>query len=512
VSEGIVYLIGAGPGDPGLITVRGREALTRADVVLYDRLGTEQLMHLVRPDAELIDVGKAPGRAKLTQDETTALLVRLGQEGRVVARLKGGDPFVFGRGAEEAEALVRAGVRVVVVPGVTSAIGAPAAAGIPVTYRGMATAFTVVTGHEDPAKDAEQNDWDMLARLPHTLIVLMGMGRLRAIAERLIAAGRPADQPAAAIQWGTTPRQRSVTATLGTIADRVEDEGLGNPAILVFGDVVSREPGLAAAGRGPLAGRSVVVTRARAQASELAGALEALGANVIEMPVIRMQPTGPTAHAEAALDAIGDYDVIVLTSANGVEALAGLMAARGFDARSLRPEQVVAAVGPATAAALADHGIRADIVPERFVAEAMVEALKAHPMDGRRVLIARALDARPVIADALRARGAEVDDVVVYETVAERPSDEVIAQALEADVITFTSSSTVTNTLAVLDDAQRARLATGPRVVSIGPITSATARDAGLEVAIEAPASDIPALIEAVIGLVDAEQARPPAG
>lgn len=495
----MVYLIGAGPGDPGLITVRGREALTRADVVLYDRLGTEALMPLVRADAQLVDVGKAPGRATLTQDETTALLVRLGQQGKVVARLKGGDPFVFGRGAEEAEALVQAGVRVLVVPGVTSAIGAPSAAGIPVTYRAMSTAFTVVTGHEDPAKDAEQNDWDRLAGLPHTLIVLMGMGRLRGIAERLIAAGRPADQPAAAIQWGTTPRQRSVVATLATLPDRVEQEGLGNPAILVFGDVVSREPGLAAAGRGPLAGRSIVVTRARAQSSDLRGALEALGANVIEMPVIRIQPTGPTPHSDAALDAIGEYDVIVLTSANGVDALAALMAGRGMDARSLRADQLVAAVGPATAAALAAHGIRADVIPERFVAEAMVDALAAVPMDGRRVLIARALDARPVIADALRARGAEVDDVVVYETVAERPAGEAIGAALAADVITFTSSSTVTNTLAVLDDAQRTRLAAGPRVASIGPITSATARAAGLAVAVEADAGDIPGLIRAIV-------------
>ena len=501
MSDGIVYLIGAGPGDPGLITVRGREALTRADVVLYDRLGTEQLMHLVRPDAELIDVGKAPGRARMTQDDTTALLVRLGQEGRVVARLKGGDPFVFGRGAEEAEALVRAGVRVVVVPGVTSAIGAPAAAGIPVTYRGLATAFTVVTGHEDPAKDAEQNDWDMLAGLPHTLIVLMGMGRLRAIAERLIGAGRPADQPAAAIQWGTTPRQRSVTATLGTIADRVDAEGLGNPAILVFGDVVSRAPGLAAAGRGPLAGRTVVITRARAQGSDLAGQLEALGADVIEMPVIRIAPAVATPEIDAALGALGEYDIVVLSSANGVDALAGLMAERGMDARSLRADQLVAAVGPATAAALSRHGIRADVVPARFVAEAMVEALEAVPMEGRRVLIARAQGARPVVADALRARGAVVDDVVVYETVAERPPAEVLEQALDADIITFTSSSTVTNTLAVLDDAQRARLASGPLVVTIGPVTSATARDAGLTVTTEAEPSTIPSLVRAVVNL-----------
>jgi uroporphyrinogen III methyltransferase/synthase len=496
--RGMVYLIGAGPGDPGLITVRGREALMRADVVLYDRLGTEALMHLVRPDAELIDVGKAPGEVAMSQDDTTALLVRLGLEGKVVARLKGGDPFVFGRGAEEAEALVAAGVPVLVVPGITSAIGAPTAAGIPVTYRGMATAFTVVTGHEDPAKDSEQNDWDLLARLPHTLIVLMGMGRLPAIAERLIAAGRPANQPAAAIQWGTTPRQRSVVATLGTLSQRVQEEGLGNPAILVFGDVVSREPGLAAAGRAPLAGRTVVVTRARAQASDLGGALEALGAAVIEMPVIRIQPVPTSPEITAAMAAMGHHDIVILTSPNGVDALAVLMATHGVDTRHLNPHQLFAAIGPATTQALEGIGIRADIVPERFVGEAVLDALADTAVEGKRVLIARAKHARPVIADGLRARGAIVDDVAVYETVAVRPSDDAVDAALGADIITFTSSSTVTNTLAVLDDDQRARLIAGPRVVSIGPITSDTARAAGLEVAMEADRSDIPGLIEAV--------------
>lgn len=499
MSQGMVYLIGAGPGDPGLITVRGREALMRADVVLYDRLGTEALMDLVRPDAQLVDVGKAPGRAAMSQDDTTALLVKLGHEGKVVARLKGGDPFVFGRGAEEAEALVAAGVRVLVVPGITSAIGAPSAAGIPVTYRAMATAFTVVTGHEDPAKDSEQNDWDLLARLPHTLIVLMGMGRLRGIAERLMAAGRPADQPAAAIQWGTTPRQREVVATLGTIADQVEQEGLGNPAILVFGDVVSRRPGLVAAGRGPLSGRTVVVTRARVQASDLRGALEALGARVIEMPVIRIQPLQATPQIAAAMAGLGQHDIVVVTSPNGVDALAAAMAAHGVDARHLSPEQTFVAIGPATADALRGMGIRADIVPERFVGEAVLEALEGTEVEGRRVLIARARHARPVIADGLRDRGAIVDDVALYETVAVRPPDDVVEAALDADIITFTSSSTVTNTLDVLDDQQRARLMRGPLVASIGPITSQTAREAGLEVGVEAGTSDIPGLIEAVI-------------
>lgn len=501
MSEGMVYLIGAGPGDPGLITVRGRAALMKADVVLYDRLGTEALMHLCRPDARLIDVGKAPDRVAMTQDDTTALLVQLGKEGHVVARLKGGDPFVFGRGAEEAEALVAAGVPCLVVPGITSAIGAPSAAGIPVSYRAMATGFTVVTGHEDPAKDAEQNDWDLLAKLPHTLIVLMGMGRLPAIAERLIVAGRPADQPAAAIQWGTTPRQRSVVATLGTLPQRVQDDGLGNPAILVFGDVVSREPGLASAGRGPLAGKTVVVTRARAQASDLRAALELMGAQVIELPVIRIAPVTASPELGTALADIGGYDIVIFTSANGVEEMAARMAEHGLDARALRPEQLVVAIGPATATALAGHGIRADVVPEHFVGEAVLDALASTPVEGRRVLIARARDARPVVADGLRARGAQVDDVAVYETLAERPPDEVIEQALDADIITFTSSSTVTNTLDLLDDTQRARLAAGPLVASIGPVTSDTAREAGLQVATEAHEHDIPGLMRAVLQL-----------
>ena len=501
MSRGIVYLIGAGPGDPGLITVRGRAALMKADVVLFDRLGTEALMHLCRPDARLIDVGKAPDRVAMTQDDTTALCVELGRQGLVVARLKGGDPFVFGRGAEEAEALVAAGVPCLVVPGITSAIGAPSAAGIPVTYRAMATGFTVVTGHEDPAKDAEQNDWDALAALPHTLVVLMGMGRLPAIAERLIAAGRPADQPAAAIQWGTTPRQRTVVATLGTLPQRVEEEGLGNPAILVFGDVVSRAPGLAAAGRPVLAGKTVVVTRARAQASDLAAALDLMGARVIQLPVIRIEPLMGSPELDAALADIGAHDIAIFTSANGVEQMAARMTERGLDARSLRADQTIVAVGTATSAALAAHGIRADVVPERFVGEAVLEALASTAVEGRRVLIARAADARPVIADGLRARGATVSDVAVYETIAERPPDDVIEAALDADIITFTSSSTVTNTLALLDDAQRARLASGPRVVSIGPVTSDTVQRAGLVVAAEAARHDIPGLIDALVDL-----------
>lgn len=502
-APGIVYLVGAGPGDPGLITVRGRQVLSIADVVLYDRLGTEALMDACRPDARLVDVGKAPGRQAMTQDETTALLVELGRAGNVVARLKGGDPFVFGRGAEEAEALVRAGVRVVVVPGITSAIGAPSAAGIPVTYRAVATAFTVVTGHEDPTKEAEQTDWDALARTPGTLVVLMGMGRLAAIAARLITAGRPADQPAAAIQWGTTPRQRSVVATLSTLAARVAEEGLGSPAVVVIGDVAALQPGLAAAGRGPLAGRTVVVTRARAQASELRVTLETLGARVLELPVIRIQPVPLSSEITAALDDLPSYDVLVLTSVNGVHQLAAHMADRGMDARALRADQVVVAIGPATAAALAGHGVRADVVPDRSVAEGVLDVLEGVSLHGRRVLVGCARDVRATLVDGLVARGAMVDEVALYDTVSQVPTPEAIHEALRADLITFTSSSTVTNMIALLDAAGRARLAAGPRVVSIGPITSATAREAGLHVHAEARSHDIPGLVQALLQDVD---------
>jgi uroporphyrinogen III methyltransferase/synthase len=281
----------------------------------------------------------------------------------------------------------------------------------------------------------------------------------------------------------------------------VEREGIGNPAILVFGDVVSREPGLAAAGRGPLAGRSVVVTRARAQASDLRGMLEALGARVIEMPVIRIQPLEATAEVDAAIAGIAAYDMLVLTSANGVEALAALMAARGMDARSLRPEQVVVAVGPGTAAALAAHGIRSDVVPERFVGEGVLEALAGSEMNGRRVLIARARDARTVVADGLRERGAQVDDIAVYETLAETPPARVVDDALAADIITFTAASTVTNTVAALGPDQLTRLAAGPAVASIGPITSQAARDAGLTGAAEADDSDMAGLVRAIHSL-----------
>jgi uroporphyrinogen III methyltransferase/synthase len=499
-ASGIVHLVGAGPGAPGLITVAGREALERADVVVYDRLGTEGLLHLCRPAAELVDAGKAPGRAAMSQDEINAALVEHGRGGRRVVRLKGGDPFVFGRGGEEAEALAAAGVPFEVVPGVTSAIAAPAAAGVPVTHRGLATSFTVVTGHEDPGKPSEQTDWAALARVPGTLVVLMGMGRLGDIADALMAAGRPRDEPAAAVQWGTTPRQRSVAATVGTLAARVEEAGLGPPSVIVVGPVAGLAATIGAEAARPLAGRRVVVTRARAQASELSERLRALGAAVTELPAIRIERLPERPELASALEGLGDYGLVVLTSVNGVDAFFDALAARGRDARALSAAATVVAIGPATAERLARRGVRADVVPERFVAEGVLEALAGVRLEGARALVARAAGSRPELVDGLERLGARVDEVLLYEAVPEPADPAAVAEALGADYLTFTASSTVRAFARLLGDADMARLADGgPRVVSIGPVTSATAREEGLRVAAEAAEHTIPGLVAALL-------------
>jgi len=494
---GWVALVGAGPGDPGLVTVRGRELLETADAVVVDWLGTEALTALCRPDARIIDAGKAPGRQAMTQEETTATLVALAREGLGVVRLKGGDPFVFGRGGEEAMALHAAGIPVEVVPGITSAIAAPGAAGIPVTHRAVATSFTVVTGHEDPSKPSEQTDWQAIARAPGTLVILMGMGRLAAIATALIAGGRPADQPAAAVQWGTTPRQRQVVATLGELAGAVGRAGLGNPAVVVVGEVV----GLAAAIDGrtarPLAGRSVVVTRARAQASELTRRLARLGAEVIELPVIRIAPLADPPGLAEVMERISEYRMLVLTSVNGVDCLFARLAERGRDARAIDRAARVVAIGPATAARLGAHGIRADLVPEQFVAEGILAALGDADLAGVPTLVARARGARALLVDGLAAAGARVDELELYEAVAEAPAPDEVARALAADYLTFTASSTVTRFVELVGAEQAGGVA--GRTVSIGPVTSRTMRAAGMPVHAEADPHTIPGLVDALL-------------
>jgi len=535
-SAGIVYLVGAGPGDPGLITLAGLERIREADVIVYDRLVSPRLLEQAREGAELIYVGKisgAPGGHD--QAGINRVLVEKGREGKRVVRLKGGDPFVFGRGGEEAEALREAGVPFHVVPGVTSAVAVPAYAGIPVTHRGVAATFAVVTGHEDPGKGEPAIDWRGLATAVDTLVLLMGMKTLPDVIEKLIAGGRPAETPAAVIRWGTTPDQRTVVGTLADIVRRVEEAGIEPPAITVVGEVVRLRETLQWFEQRPLFGKRVLITRTRRQASTLARLLAEEGAVPVELPAIEIEPSFDDAAVGAALEALsgGAYAWAVFTSANAVDLWFSLMRKRSLDARAFGGVRV-AAIGPATAEALAERGITADAVPAEYVAEGIVEALRGvgavrePPLlqPGDRVLVPRAEAARPELVDGLRALGAEVDEVTLYRAAV--PAD-APAEALAAlrdggiDIVTFTSSSTVRNLAALLGDDFRvilsgehagtgkvvssrrnlggeAAAARGPRplVACIGPITADTARELGLRVDVEAAEHTVAGLVAAL--------------
>jgi uroporphyrinogen III methyltransferase/synthase len=493
VSRGIVYLVGAGPGDPGLMTRRSLGLIAEADAILYDRLIPPGALEGARPGAELRYVGKEPGAPALAQEEINALLVELGRAGKRVVRLKGGDPFVFGRGGEEAEALAAAGVPFEVVPGVTAGVAAPAYAGIPVTHRDAASAVAFVTGHEDPEKPESALDWEALARFPGTLVLYMGVKNLPLISERLIAAGRDRDEPAAVVERGTRPDQRTITDTLAGLPARVSAEGIRPPAITLIGPVAAMSDTLGWLERRPLRGQVVAVTRARAQASGLAARLSGLGAEVIEAPVIRIESRPLEGPLLEAVSRIADYALICLTSPNGVRLIFEALGETGRDTRALAGA-TVAAIGPGTAAELDRHGVRADIVPERFVAEGLVEALAGVPVEGQRVLVARAAEARSVLPDALRERGAEVDEVALYETVAEQLSPEQRNQLGGATYVTFTSSSTVRFFIQAGGE-----LPPSARLVSIGPVTSETARERGLTVHVEAERHDIDGLVEALL-------------
>jgi uroporphyrinogen III methyltransferase/synthase len=491
---GIVYLVGAGPGDPGLMTTRSLELIVAADVIVHDRLIPSEALAPARPDAELIYVGKEPGAASVPQEGIAELLIEKAREGKLVVRLKGGDPFVFGRGGEEAEALADAEIPFEMVPGITAGIAAPEYAGIPVTHRDDASAVAFVTGHEDPEKEDSALDYDALARFPGTLVFYMGVKALPSISEALIKAGRDASEPAAVVERGTLPGQRTVTSTLEGIAAAAEDAGVRPPSVTVVGPVAARRERISWLERRPLHGKKVVVTRARAQASELARQLDALGAEPIELPAIRIEPRIDSKEVQEAVQALHTYALVCVTSPNGARLLFEAMATQGRDSRALANASV-AAIGAGTEAALAAGGIMADIVPERFVAEELVEALNKLELDGKPVLIARAAEARELLPDALRKRGAQVDEVALYETVAETPDPDALERARDADFITFTSSSTVRNFLAASDSG----VPEGAKVISIGPITSEAAREAGLTVDAEAESHDIGGLVEAIL-------------
>jgi uroporphyrinogen III methyltransferase/synthase len=469
------------------MTARALELIAIADVIVYDRLIPPGALDGARPDALKLYAGKEGGGESTAQEQIERLLLEHGARGALVVRLKGGDPFVFGRGGEEAEALRAAGIPFEVVPGVTAGVAAPAYAGIPVTHRDAASAVAFVTGHEDPAKPESALDWSALARFPGTLVVYMGVKRLGAIAEQLRAGGRPSEEPAAVVERGTLAGQRQVLGTLGTIAAQAAEEGISAPAIAVFGEVAALGERIEWLADRPLQGRSVAVTRARAQASGLVSRLRLLGADVVEAPAIRVVPL------DIELPDVGAYDLVCLTSPNGVRLLFAALERAGLDARSLAGARL-AAIGPGTAATLREHGVIADVVPDKFTAEGLLDALAGHP--AKRVLVARAAEARDVLPDTLRERGADVDVVALYETVAEPLSDDEVASALAADYVTFTSSSTVR----FFSEAVGERISdVRGRLVSIGPVTSVALRERGLTPDVEAGRHDIDGLVEALI-------------
>ena len=491
-----VYLVGAGPGDPGLITVRGAELLARADVVVHDRLADPRLLDLAPVAARRIDVGKAPG-GPVRQEEIDELLVAEGRTGATVVRLKGGDPFVFGRGGEEAIALRAAGVAFEVVPGVTSAVAVPAYAGVPVTHRGRSTSFTVVTGHSRHAVDRE-TDWESLARAGGTIVVLMGVAHRAEIAARLMAGGLDPATPVAAVHWGTRPEQQTVRVRL----DELGATPLEPPVTIVVGAVAGLD--LAWYDTRPLFGRKVIVTRARAQASGLATRLQELGARVVEMPTIRIaEPADGGAGLDRAAAGLagGEYGWLVVTSANAVDALLGRLP----DTRRLAGVSV-AAVGPATAEALARYRVVADLVPERQQAAGLLDVFPAPPASApgpgasgggaaRRVLFPRAAEGRDVLVDGLRAAGWEVDLVEAYRTERVAPDEATAAEAAGADAICFSSGSTVTGYLEACGAAT-----VPPVVVCIGPVTAAAAQAAGLAVTAQAEEASVEGLVAAVVG------------
>ena len=505
MSNGCVYLVGAGPGDPGLMTVRGRDLLRRADAVVYDNLAARRLLDEAPPQAEMIYVGKQASAHTLRQEEINELLVRLGREGRQVVRLKGGDPFVFGRGGEEALALVEAGVRFEIVPGITAGVAAPAYAGIPVTHRGVTSSIALITGHETPDKDESDLDYAALANWPGTLVFYMGVKNLPKIAASLMEHGMDPATPAALVRWGTTARQETVTGTLSDITEVAARAGIKPPSLIVVGHVVALRQSISWFEGRPLFGKRIVVTRARLQASRVARQLEDLGAEVIELPAIRIEPPADTAPLDAAAADVSSCDWVIFTSANGVDAFFDALQRAGLDSRALGGVRICV-IGPGTAERLGRFGLKPDAQPQSYKSADISRTLAGiEDLGGKKILCPRAdIAPKDLIVD-LQSLGADVTDLAAYRTVGETPEPELLDELFAGggpDWITFTSSSTVTNFVnAVGLDRLRGSAAS---LASIGPTTSATMRGLGLEVDVEAAAHTIPGLVDAIL------EAQPP--
>ncbi|PYJ15579.1 MAG: uroporphyrinogen-III C-methyltransferase [Verrucomicrobia bacterium] len=504
--NGKVYLVGAGPGDLGLVTLRAKECIERANAIVYDHLTNPEILSWARDDAEIIYAGKEAGQHSLSQQEINALLIEKARAGKDVVRLKGGDPFVFGRGAEEARAIVDAGIEFEIVSGITSAIAGPAYAGIPMTHRAENSHITFFTGHEDPAKTESTIDYAALAKLGGTQVMLMGVKRLGSIAREMLEQGVRNDLPVALVRWATTGRQETLTGTLQNIAQRAVASGFEAPAVAVFGEVVALRETLNWYENRPLSGKRIVVTRTRKQASALSNKLRTLGAHVVELPTIRIEPPGDLRGFAQLVQDAHVYDWIVFTSANGVEAFFDVFFKLYDDAREIGGARI-AAIGPATAQRVKDFHLHVDLQPEEFVAEAVVkEFQKQGGIENLRILLVRGENARDVLPKELSGLGAIVDKAFAYRTVPETRDPTGAGRQLTkegADLITFTSSSTVENFLALGLPWPK-----GMQVASIGPITSKTARDHGLNIDIEARRHDIDGLVEAIGDFFAAGNAR----
>ncbi|MCS6305109.1 MAG: uroporphyrinogen-III C-methyltransferase [Nitrospira sp.] len=500
-NKGKVYLVGAGPGDPGLLTLRGKECLEQADVVLYDYLANPILLAHAQDRAERIYVGRR-GKGKYPEQETiNRLLIDRANGGDVVVRLKGGDPFVFGRGGEEAEALALAGIEFEVVPGVTAAVAAPAYAGIPVTHRTLASALTIVTGHEDPEKPSTALDWSRLAANQGTVVFLMGMKNLSTIVATLMAEGRSGATPVAIIRWGTRVSQQTVIGTLADIADKADAAQMEPPTVIVVGEVVRLRPKLNWFERRPLFGKRVLMTRAKDQAGELAARLAGYGAEPVEAPTIKIVPPLDWGPVDQAISEIGTYDWIVFTSVNGVSRFMTRLSTRGFDSRCLAGRRLCC-IGPRTAQELEKFGVRADVVPAEYQAEGVLATLNRRGVGKTRILIPRAEVAREFLPDELRAAGAHVDVIPVYRTFTPDHNSGGWLQELmdhRIHVATFTSSSTVRNFVAMLGGADAVKpLLQSVTIACIGPITAKTAEEYGLTVSIMPSENTIPAMVDAI--------------
>lgn len=498
---GKVYLIGSGPGDPKLISVKGMERIGEADVIVYDRLASPRIVAAAKPEAELIYVGKKAAQHMLKQDQINQLLVDKAKEGKTVARLKGGDPFIFGRGGEEAIVLRENGIPFEVVPGISSAYSVPAYAGIPVTHRGITSTVAFITGHEDPTKESTDIDWEKISTAVGTLVFLMGVNNLPQIVEQLQKHGRAKNTPVALIRWGTLPKQEIITGTLTDIVEKVEKANFKAPAIIIVGEVIKLRDQLKWFENKPLFAKHILVTRSRSQASELVELLEENGAETTEFPTIRIEPSESFDQLDSAIAGLEKYNWIVFTSVNGVDFFLQRIKALSKDIRELKGIKI-AAIGPATAKRLKDLNLLIDYVPPEYRAEAIVDGFKEFGVQGLNVLIPRAEVARDVLPDKLREMGASVNIVTAYKTVMDSLKSDKIKEMLEQgkiDIVTFTSSSTAKNFAKLLQDIDLPKVMEDVVVACIGPITADTVRSLGLKVDIEAKEYTIPGLVEAIV-------------